>query len=78
MEYGKLQRLSRTKVSQFTGFYHNVEKTFMAFEYYYIGTQNCTYKIISRENFHSSSGKIHENRKSFLPLNFCCLWQCLR
>ena len=62
MEYRKL---SGTIVLRFIGFYHNVEKTFVAFEYYYIGTQNHTYKIISRENFRSSS-KIHKNRRTSL------------
>ena len=41
----------------------------MTFEYYYMGTQNQTYKIISREDFHSSS-KSTKTMKVFSHLTF--------
>ena len=73
----KRQKLSKKKVSQFTGFHSNIRKTFA-------GLTSSALKVlkkaiaqkIHRENFRALS-KIRKNCKTFLPLNFFHLWHIL-
>ena len=74
LTYCKRQKLSKRKVSQFTGFHSIVGNTFafLALSALKVLRKNIAQKIL-RENFLVSS-KILKNRETFLPLNFCCLW----